>query len=139
MKIAGNHYDKGSTVPLAAEQKWHLNQKFICWIWGSRDSDFEEYRPHHVVQSSTFQKEISVPSTGSKSRPNKKPAEAQLAAWFCWFLSWLTVGPEERGDMFLCSVGLSPEYLSFTTQEDLLFKVQLVFSILQSQVEHIDP
>jgi hypothetical protein len=33
-----------------------------------------------------------------------------FAAWFCWFLAWLTLRAEGRGDMFLRNVAPSPNY-----------------------------
>jgi hypothetical protein len=122
MKTAESHYDKGSTVPLAAEQKWHLNRKSICWNWGSHGSDFERYRTHYVVQKARHFRMKFHFHLQAKSRTSKNPVKALLTTWFCWFLSWLAVGREEGGDLFLCSVGLSLDYLSFATQKTCILQ-----------------
>jgi hypothetical protein len=61
-----------------------------CGLLGYNTMQFRE-RP-------TFWRSISLPSSGKKSKPRKKPAEAGgklssvwLTACFCWFLSWFTL------------------------------------------------
>jgi hypothetical protein len=34
----------------------------------------------------------------------------QVGVYFFWFLPWISFNPEDRGDVFLRNVGLSPYY-----------------------------
>jgi hypothetical protein len=62
------------------KQRIRLSGKLqIYWIWDSRSGGYEEYcllRFDAVLfdKSPTFQRNISPPFSGSKSKPSKKPA-----------------------------------------------------------------
>jgi hypothetical protein len=44
-----------------------------------------------VESQLAFQRNMSPPSLGLKSKPNKKLAGSLLTACYCWFLAWLTL------------------------------------------------
>jgi hypothetical protein len=59
-----------------------------------------------------FRRNISSLSSGSKSKPRKKPAEAELSLQpnSANYLHGLLFYPEDGGDMFLRNVGHLPNY-----------------------------
>jgi hypothetical protein len=88
----------------------------ICSISGSHCGDYEEhglvgYNAVSFGEGLTFRRNISPPSSGSKSKLSKKPAEANgklttqrtiiflvkyevlTATCSCWFLGWFTLRP----------------------------------------------
>jgi hypothetical protein len=60
----------------------------------------------------TFRGNISPPSLGLKSKPSKKPAEAELSLSPASAGFFLGFDPEDGDDMFFRNVGLSPNYMA---------------------------
>jgi hypothetical protein len=56
---------------------------------------------------------MSLAFSGSKRKIRKKPTEAgsklsrQHNVCFCWFLIWFKLYPEDEGDVFFRTIGLS--------------------------------
>jgi hypothetical protein len=62
-----------------------------------------------------FRRNVSAPSSGSKSKPRRNPAEATLSLPpdTANYLHGLFYDPEDRGGMFLRNVVLRPNYAPF--------------------------
>jgi hypothetical protein len=84
--------------------------QFFCLLWGSHSGDYEDcgLLRHTAVQFGrsppTFRRQVSPPSSGSKSKPNKKAAVLPAA---CFSLAWYILYPENGADTFLRRAGLS--------------------------------
>jgi hypothetical protein len=59
---------------------------------------------YFVESQPTFRRNISPPSSGSKNKPNKKPA-LLVTCFYSGFFLGLFFDPEEGGEMFLQIVG----------------------------------
>jgi hypothetical protein len=76
--------------------------------------------------SLTFLRNISLASSGLKSKPSK------LAACFYWFVAWFTFEPEAGGDMFLQNARLSLNYIVLH-----LRRLHSLFSLFSTNAIHL--